>query len=163
MLYGGGCHGVYRVIGEITSPHRNKMQEKFKIKTDCFSWKFLQIIITFTLVAFAWIFFRADSIIDALRFVKRILVKPTPWLLFNGGIYSLGLDRIEMNILVFSIILLILVDLVKYIKKQTIDVFLMQQNIWFEWAIVIMLIWMIFVFGEYGPTFDAQQFIYFQF
>lgn len=81
-----------------------------------------------------WIFFRADTITDALRFIKRIIVKPTPWLLFNGGIYKLGLDRAEMNILVFALIILLLVDLIKYNKKQTIDAFLFEQNTWFELA-----------------------------
>lgn len=39
----------------------------------------------------------------------------------------------------------------------------MSQNLWFEWFAVIGLIVMIFIFGEYGPAFDPQQFIYFQF
>ena len=108
-------------------------------------------------------FFRADSVVDALRFIKRIIIRPTPWLLFNGGIFTLGLNRVEMNILIFPLLLLFLVDLIKYKKRITIDVFLMEQNIWFEWLVIIALILMIFIFGEYGPKFDAQQFIYFQF
>ena len=159
----GGIHGFYQVAADFLQPYREKIQEKMKIKTNCFSWSFLQVIVTFGLVVFAWIFFRSDSISDALRFIKRIFVKPTPWLLFNGGIFELGLDRVEMNILVFSILLLMLVDLVRYKKKVTIDVFLMEQNLWFEWAAIIGLIIIIFVLGEYGPAFDAQQFIYFQF
>ena len=159
----GGIHGFYQVAADFLQPYRVKIQEKLKIKTNCFSWSFLQVIVTFGLVAFAWIFFRSDSIADALRFIKRIFMKPTPWLLFNGGIFKLGLDRVEMNILVFSILLLILVDLVRYKKKVTIDVFLMEQNLWFEWAAVMGIIVMIFIFGEYGASFDAQQFIYFQF
>lgn len=159
----GGIHGFYQVAADLRSSKRALLKERLSIKTDCLSWKLLQTVVTFALVVFAWIFFRSDSIIDALRFIKRIAVKPTPWLLFNGGIYNLGLDRVEMNILVFSIVLLLLVDLVRYLKKQTIDGFLFEQNIWFEWFVVIVLIVMIFVYGEYGPTFDAQQFIYFQF
>ena len=124
------------------------------VKTDCFSWKFLQMTVTFVLVVFAWIFFRADSIRDALGVIKRIVICQTPWVLFDGEIYNLGLDRIEMNILTVSLVILFLVDLVRYLKKQTLDVFLMSQ---------IGLIVMIFIFGEYGPTFDPQQFIYFQF
>lgn len=159
----GGIHGFYQVAADFFQPYREKIQERMKIKTNCFSWSFLQVMVTFGLVVFAWIFFRADSITDALRFIMRIFVKPTPWLLFNGGIFELGLDRVEMNILVFSILLLILVDLVRYKKKVTIDVFLMEQNLWFEWAVIIGIIVMIFTFGEYGASFDAQQFIYFQF
>ncbi len=118
---------------------------------------------TYAMVVFAWIFFRADSIMEALSYLKRILIYPTPWRLFDGGIYTLGLDRVEMNILLVALVMLLLVDLVKYKTKQTIDVFLMEQNLWFEWLAIILAIVMIFVYGEYGPVFDAQQFIYFQF
>ena len=98
-----------------------------------------------------------------MRFIKRICVKPTPWLLFNGGVYNLGLDRTEINILFFSLALLLLVDLIRYLRKQTLDMFLFEQNIWFEWMVIFMLIIMIYIFGEYGASFDPQQFIYFQF
>lgn len=159
----GGLHGFYQVGADISAAYRKKIIERFHIKTHCFSWKLLQVTITFILVDFAWIFFRSDSIIDALRYIKRILARPTPWLLFNGGVFQLGLNRVEMNIFLFSLLLLILVDFIRYKKKIMIDVFLMEQNIWFEWFAIISMIVMIFIFGEYGPSFDAQQFIYFQF
>lgn len=159
----GGVHGFYQVAADILEKPRIYIRERFSIKTDCFSWKLLQTIITFGLVAVAWIFFRADTITDALRFMKRIIVKPTPWLLFNGGIYNIGLDRIQMNILFVSVLILLAVDMIRYVKKQTLDAFLLEQNLWFEWLAIIILIAMIFVFGEYGPEFDPQQFIYFQF
>lgn len=159
----GGIHGFYQVMADLLSGTKKKLTERLSIKTDCLSWKLLQTGITYALVVFAWIFFRSDTITDAMRFIKRIFIRPTPWLLFNGGIYTLGLDRVEANILMFSVLLLILVDLVRYLKKQTLDMFLMEQNIWFEWFVIIGLIVMIFIYGKYGPGFDAQQFIYFQF
>lgn len=159
----GGIHGMYQVAADVTGPWREKVCRKFGIRQECFSWKLLKIAFTFILVNFAWIFFRADSVADALRILKRILLNPTPWLWFNGGIYELGLNRMEFGILLVSVACLFLVDLVRYKKKETIDVFLMRQNLWFEWLVVILLITAVFVFGEYGPAFDAQQFIYFQF
>lgn len=159
----GAIHGVYQVIADITTPYKKKFYKRLNLKTECFSWKLLQMLCTFLLVDFAWVFFRSDSIKDALYFLYRIIICPTPWLLFNGGIYNLGLDRVEMNILVFSLILLFLVDLVRYRKKMTIAGFLLKQNLWFSWTATIILIVLIFVYGKYGPTFDAKQFIYFQF
>ena len=159
----GGIHGLYQVIGDLTRHTKEKIIKRLQIKTECMSWKLLQTVITFSLVVFAWVFFRADSITDALYFIKRMLIRQTPWALFDGTIYTLGLDATEMNILIFSIIVLLLVDLIKYRKKINLDEFLFEQNIWFEWLVLIVLIGMIFVFGEYGPAFDVQQFIYFQF
>ncbi len=159
----GGIHGFYQIIEDALEGPAVKIREKLNIRTACFSYHLLHILATFCMAAFAWIFFRADTITDALLFIKRILTKPTPWLVFNGGIYELGLDRAEMNILVFSLFILLFADIVRYVKKQTIDQFLLEQNLWFEWTVIIVLIVMIFVYGEYGPAFDAQQFIYFQF
>lgn len=159
----GGVHGTYRLISDFFKPHFEKIIKRLRIKTNCFSWTFLRIMVTYVMVVFAWVFFRADSIIDALSYLKRIFIKQTPWRLFDGGIYTLGLDRIEMNILLVALVMLFMVDLIKYRTKQTIDAFLMDQNLWFEWLMIILTIVMIFVYGEYGPAFDAKQFIYFQF
>ena len=159
----GGIHGAYQVIGDYLASFREKCIRKLRVNTACFSWKFLQTAVTFVLVVFAWIFFRADSIGDALQYIRRIWVRPTPWVLFNGEIFTLGLDRPEMNILFVAICMLGLVDLVRYRKKMTLDVFLMQQNLWFRGGVMIGLVVLIFVCGKYGVGFDPQQFIYFEF
>ena len=159
----GGIHGLYLVVGDATKLYRAKLIDKFCVNTTCFSWRLLQNIETFLLVVLAWIFFRADTITHALRYIKRIIIKPTPWILFNEGLYNLGLDRTEMDILIISVLVLLAVDIIRERKKMTIDVFLFTQNIWFEWVTIIALVIMIFIYGEYGPTFDAKQFIYFQF
>ena len=159
----GGIHGAYQVIGDMLKPFREKIINSCNVNTACLSWKLLQRVCTFLLVVFAWIFFRADTITQALQYIKRIFIRPTPWLLFNGGLYELGLDRVEMNILIISVVILFLVDLIRVKKEMTIDKFLFTQNVWFEWMVIILLVLMIFIYGEYGPTFDAKQFIYFQF
>lgn len=159
----GGCHGVYRVCEDLITPFGENVVRKLRIKTDVFSWKFLKVVVTFVMVTFAWIFFRAENVKDAFGYIWRIFNKPTPWLWFDGGIYELGLDRLEMDILIIALIGLLLVGLIRYLKKETIDQFLMEQNIYFEWGVLIFLIAAIFVFGMYGPTYDPQQFIYFQF
>ena len=159
----GGLHGLYQVIGDALAKPKKKALRRLQVKTDCMSWKLLQTAVTFALVVFAWIFFRASCVAEALDICRRIVMKPTPWLLFNGGIFELGLNRPEMNILTVAIGILILVDLIRYNRKQMLDEFLFQQNLWFEWAVVILLILMIFVFGEYGANYYFQMFIYFQF
>lgn len=159
----GGIHGVYQITEDYIKPYREKIETKLNIKKDCFSYRLLNTIITFLFVDIAWVFFRSDSVKDALRYFYYIFVKPRTWVLFNNGIYNLGLDQTEMNILLFSVVILFIVDFIRYKKDMMIDTFLFSQNIWFEWSVIILLILMIFIYGEYGPTFDAKQFIYFQF
>ena len=69
----------------------------------------------------------------------------------------------ECNILIVSAVLLFLVDLLKYLKKQSIEVFLKEQCIWFRWGVIFALIITVLVFGIYGIKFESSQFIYFQF
>lgn len=159
----GIIHGMYQVIGEILSPIRKRAIELLKINTECFSFKLGQVFVTFVMTVFAWIFFRADTIKDAFMYISRIFTRTNIWNLFNASIYTLGLDRIEMNVLLLSLMVLLLVDLVRYKKQIMIDSFMLEQNLWFRWICLIGFIIFIVIFGEYGSAFDAQQFIYFQF
>jgi D-alanyl-lipoteichoic acid acyltransferase DltB (MBOAT superfamily) len=159
----GMIWAFYLVLENVTKKWRVMITEKNGIKQDCFSYHFGQCILVFILTCLAWIFFRAPSIIDALNIIKRIVTERDMWSFFNGAIYGLGLSRQEFNILLISMALVFFVDLIRYRKKKTIDVFILEQNLWFQWAVAITMILFIFIFGIYGVGFNPQQFIYFQF
>jgi D-alanyl-lipoteichoic acid acyltransferase DltB (MBOAT superfamily) len=159
----GGLHGCYQVIGNITKPFRKKILQIFKVNTEAFSYEFGQILITFTLTTFAWIFFRAESLKDAITYIKLMFTNWNPWVLFDKSLYSVALDEIESRILIVAICFLLAVDLLKRVKKINLSDFLMQQNLWFRWAVVIIVIMSILVYGIYGIQFDSSKFIYFDF
>lgn len=68
-----------------------------------------------------------------------------------------------MNILMLSLLILLLISIVKYKNNESLDSFLTKQCAWFRWLTVAVLFASIFLFGIYGPGYDAGQFIYFQF
>ncbi|MBO5522357.1 MAG: MBOAT family protein [Roseburia sp.] len=159
----GGLHGLYQVIGDLLLPLKKKLVKIFEVKTDCVSYKLLQMFVTFVLTTFAWIFFRADTFGQAVTYIERIFTRANFAVLFNGSIYELGLEQFEANVLLVSLMVLLLVDLVRYRKKQRLDEFLQEQNLWFRWLVCILMFVMVWVYGVYGPVYDASQFIYFQF
>lgn len=159
----GGIHGLYQVIGDLLMPLRKKIVQVFEVKTDCGSYQLTQIFVTFVMTTFAWIFFRADSLAQAALYIGRMFTKWNPWILFNGGLYELGLDRFEANVLLVSLLFMFLVDCIRYRKGKRIDEWLQQQNFWFRWLVALFLIVMVVIYGKYGPDYDANQFIYFQF
>lgn len=59
----GLLHGAYQCIGRATKP----LQEKLRVPAA------VRIVITFCLVSFAWIFFRANGFRWAMRIVKKIV------------------------------------------------------------------------------------------
>lgn len=159
----GGLHGLYQVIGDILTPVRNKLIQRFRVKTECMSYKLGRIFVTFSLICFAWIFFRMNSITNSIAFIERMISRPDWWVLFDQSLYTIGLDRIEMNIVFISIIALLSVDIVRYKKKITVEVFLEEQNIWFRWGVLLIIFMTTITYGVYGPSYDPVQFIYFQF
>ncbi len=159
----GGLHGLYQVLGDILKPLRQKIVKFFKTDTTAFSYKFGQILFTFSITTFAWIFFRAANLGEALYFIERLFTKWNPWVLFDQSLYTLGLDVVEMNVLLIALATLLLADILKYKKNLSVSQFLMKQNLWFRWVIVLFFILAILVYGKYGVDFDSAQFIYFNF
>ncbi|MBQ9140401.1 MAG: MBOAT family protein [Lachnospiraceae bacterium] len=159
----GLIHGIYQVVGDVTRKLRDRLYKDMQVKTESFSFKLAQIVSTFIMVDFAWIFFRADSIGVAVDYCRRIFTKWDPWSLFNGELYTLGLERFEFNVLIVAVVVLFLVELLRYVKKETLTDFLQEQCIWFRWGVILLLISAILIYGVYGIKFESSQFIYFQF
>lgn len=157
----GGLHGIYQVIGYMTAEMRNKCKEYFHVKTNAFSYKLWQMFFTFSLVNFTWIFFRAPRFQSAYVIIKKILWDFDFKLFVNENIYELGLERADFWLLIVAIIILIFIDL----YKNRISVFekLEGQGIIFRWALYLVIVFGILIFGIYGSGYDASQFIYFQF
>ena len=159
----GGLHGSYQIIGDILRPWKERLIKKYKIRSESFSYKLGQAFITFVLVDFAWIFFRMNSFRYSLQLIGRIFTEWDPWVLFDKSLYDLGLSQQEMSIAGFAVLILILIDLVRYLRGKALDEALAGQCLWFRWGALLFLLFYIIIFGIYGPTFEAKQFIYFQF
>ena len=159
----GGLHGLYQIVGDIGKPVREKLNEKGKVKTEAASYRLGQVAVTFCLTALAWVFFRATTLQDALYYLRRMFTGWNPWVLFDQSLYGWGLDVVEFHILAVALVVLFLVDFVKYKKQEDIGNFLQKQNLWFTWGVLIFLVISILVYGEYGINFDSKQFIYFAF
>ncbi len=159
----GGVHGVYQIVGSLVAPIRDRLESRLSVKKESMSYKLGQVIVTFILVDFAWIFFRADRFLDSISIISQIFTRWNPWILFDGSLYSLGLDIAEMHILVVSILMLLLVDMVRYRTGKIITEYLKEQCLWFRWLTIIALFWGVTIYGVYGSGFSAVSFIYFQF
>lgn len=159
----GGLHGIYQIAEKELAPLVRKINDRCHTKTDSFGYRFFRRLVTFVLVDIAWIFFRADSIHQAVHYIKRMILYRDWWSLFDQQIYTLGLDIREMHILGFALLVMFAVEAIKYKKGELLDAFLQRQWIVFRWSILFMLLFVCIVFGYYGPGFDSSQFIYFQF
>lgn len=159
----GGLHGAYQIIGKELRPLKNRMEKRMNMKTESFSYRLGQILVTFILTDFAWIFFRSNSIRDAFKYIYRIATRADWWSFLDGSWYIWAFDRQDTNILWFALLLLFLVDLVRYTRKERLDTFLLQQCLWFRWLAILILLFGCLLYGSYGIDVSQIQFLYFQF
>ncbi len=141
----GFLHGVFQIGQDIKNPFR-----RFP--------KVIQIMITFLLVDFAWLFFRADSAKNALLILRQMTMR-----LSNGFSFLSGQEQInDLGILLVALLLLLVIDLL-HEKNISLITILNRQNIFVRYIIYCVSFWGILMFGIFGPQYDASNFIYFQF
>ena len=159
----GGLHGLYQIIGEWLMPIREKAVKVLRVKTERPAHKIFRVLVTFVLVDFAWIFFRCNSLRESVAYIRQMLLHPDPVFLANGSIYTLGLSQVEFWIAIVSLCILFLADMIRYRKDMQLYEYLNTKPLWLRWSVYIFLVAAIFLFGIYGPGYDAAEFIYFQF
>lgn len=158
----GGLNGLYQVMGEILQPVRDKVVSILHLNRDSLGHKLFCGLITFVLVDFSWIFFRADRFKDALEIIKSNFVDRNQWVLFDGCLYKCGLDDKNFRFMLLCIGILIFADICKRFGVRIRDVIL-KQDWWVRCFFIAFTIWFLLTFGKYGPAYDSANFIYFQF
>ncbi len=146
-----GCiHGIYQIVGALKSKYCKPPKEGVLQNA-------LNMLITFVLVDFAWIFFRADSTMQALQILRQMAT-----CFYGEGLIVAALGEIETAVLLLGILCLFVVD---YLKNKEIPLYdiLMKQCIVLRYAFYLIAVELVLLLGYYGSAYDASQFIYFQF
>lgn len=141
-----GClFGFYLCFSVATSRSRKEFYRDIRIVKFPVIFSFTKIVTTFLLISFAWIFFRADSIEQAVFIIYKI-----GFLSFKEPLHF-SLNRPEM---IFSLLLIVIL-----IVKERFFFLIPTQNT-VKWVLSMSLLALcIYFFG----IFDKTQFIYFQF
>lgn len=158
----GGLNGLYQILGEVLQPIRDKVVKLLRLNRESLGHKLIEVFFTFVLVDFSWIFFRANRFYDAWKIIKSIFTVRNIWILFDGSLYNCGLDDKNFRLMTVSIGILLFADIFKRMGIRIRDV-LLKQDYWFRYMIFAVAIWLILLFGKYGPEYDSTNFIYFQF
>lgn len=158
----GGLNGLWQIVGEVSKPIRLKVTTALRLNRDSFGHKLLQTLTTFVLIDFTWIFFRADRLEDALKILAGMVRRLNPIVLFDESLYSCGLDRKDFSVMLIALAILWIADIAKK-KGVRIRQKIMEQDFWFQCAIISVSIVLILVFGIWGSSYNASSFIYFQF
>jgi D-alanyl-lipoteichoic acid acyltransferase DltB (MBOAT superfamily) len=161
----GALHGLYLIGAVVTQKPRSFINEKLQLTKFPFVFKTIQISITFVLVAFAWIFFRASYLEMSWcwHLVSHLFTNlPTFSELLNFDYVSqnvfLGFTIFEFCL---AVGLIIFMEIVHYIQRdKSIRQLIATKSPVIRWAIYYVFIMLFFILGVFDKP---AQFIYFQF
>lgn len=150
----GLIHGIFNVLENIFGI--NKKSRRKNILLDSF-----RRILTFIIVVFAFIFFRAENIHHGNEYLLAIINNPRSLNIMEDlSKTSFGISNIYP--LIIGIIILFVFDILKYNKINLAEKVL-KIILPIRWLIYLAFIFAIIIFGVYGPEFSESAFIYFQF
>ncbi len=158
----GLLNGIYQVVGDVLMPVRKCAAHILEIRTESLSHKVLKAGVTFLLVDFSWIFFRASSVREALRIIWRIATVHNVWVLTDGSLYTCGLEHKNFSLMLICIGIVLCADLCKYRGIKVREV-IAEQDYWAQCLVVVAAVVGILLFGIWGMEYDVSNFIYFQF
>ncbi|MFH2036260.1 MAG: MBOAT family O-acyltransferase [Candidatus Zixiibacteriota bacterium] len=150
----GGLYGTYLILSILTEKFRTGIYERLKISQTGFGARLFKMFVTFHLVCFAWIFFRANSVGDAFYLISNLFTN----LEFKLGGYYLGLPRFDLFTLIIAIMMMEAVHLVQ--RKADFRIVLSAKPQWVRWSFYYATIICIIFLGAFN---NSSQFIYFQF
>jgi D-alanyl-lipoteichoic acid acyltransferase DltB (MBOAT superfamily) len=154
FLIWGVLHGIYLSCSYMYRPFQNKLHALLGCGK-CWWLKVWQVLITFNLVVFAWIFFRANSLIDAWYLVTKVagslrdFVNPAAIkVALTTGQSLANIKALSMGLLIYGIV---------GILRNRIEFF--SYPICVRWGSYSMLIFSLILLSETGH----YNFVYFQF
>lgn len=159
-LVWGLLNGFYQIAGQLLAPVNQKVAGFLKVDRDTFGHHVFQTVVTFALVTVAWVFFRANTLGEAVYVATRMWV-PTPWVFTDGTLLRQGLGSAEMLVALLSITVLFVSEYLS--QRVDLLITLRQQPLAYRWAFYYALILAIVIFGAYGGTYNAADFVYFKY
>jgi alginate O-acetyltransferase complex protein AlgI len=154
----GGLHGIYLVFSGFTRNIREKIHKAMGLDRVPRLHNYFKGAVTFSLVCFAWIFFRANNISDALYIISHLFIG---W----GNVTARALkaapffDPLKFHLVagVVSVGILLLIHLSQ--GDNHFDQWLSKKRVSLRWTVYYSMAVAILLFGNFGN----KEFIYFQF
>lgn len=111
----GALHGVFRTVGDLTRGARDRLLSRLGRSGNDRAVRAVRTVITFALVTFAWLFFRADTLSDVGTLLAALFTKHA----HPGDVLSaMGLGAFEIVFTALSVFTLVLLDRMLVYDKE---------------------------------------------
>lgn len=148
------------VGGKILQPLFEKGKAMLHVNTKAASWTLFIRLRTMFLFMVTVSVQPANSLTSALKMWGQAF-QYNPWVLVDGSLYTLGLDRLDFWVMIFGLLILFAVS--HYQQKGSVREIIAKQNLVFRWILWLGLLAAVLLFGLYGEGYNAADFIYGEF
>lgn len=159
------CWGIYYstliTISAAFQPEFKWVTEKLRIRTECFSWRFFQMVRTFCCFMGGRLLTSPGGLGRTWMVIRNIFFNMRPWNFVDGTLLSFGLNGPQMVLIAFSLLVLWAVSMMQ--ERFSIREKLAEQNLVFRWGIIYLAIFAVLIFGIYGIGYDSSAFLYEQY
>jgi len=158
----GVLHGLYMACSLFYKPLQKRIYKKIGLEKTG-TQKTWQVLVTFHLVCFSWIFFRASSLSDSFYVVTHLFsgVGETLRHINGKGVFrhdfQLGQRGDQLAIILLSLAVMLYVSFLK--NRRSLQQGLFDRPAWFRWPVYYAIALSVLFLGVPG----ANKFIYFQF
>ena len=152
----GALHGLYQIVGTLTVDKRNALLSRIGLSKDSLLVVIFRRCVTFLLVGFAWIFFRANSLSDALTLIRALFCSTAP---VSETLSLMGFNAVAAIVCILSILTLVMLDRMLVHSDEPDGSGAIVSSgafVYFVW--IILLAWLLLLSKDMTSTF-----IYFQF
>lgn len=176
----GALHGFYLIAALLFKPLSENLYSKLRLPREGFLYKITHASITFFLVVIAWVFFRANTVGDALTLLKRSIssdfvlqVRDLLWVFKSSLLnpqninweYPLKLGNEVLHItfseFIIAILAILSMETIHFLQSRY---SLREQISKFHWTARWFLYYLLIISIVFFGVFDSQsKFIYFQF
>jgi alginate O-acetyltransferase complex protein AlgI len=155
----GALHGFYLVFALLTKSYREAISKGLGLLKHPKLYAFFQRAITFSLVCFAWIFFRAKTFEEASYIISHLFSFSDNIAQFNMvKLIYLGKDSGTFITAILFVLFMLMVE--KQFGKAENGNFFTAKPLTFRWAFYFVVLLSICLFGVFH---NNSEFIYFQF
>lgn len=157
----GAINGIYIILDRLLKPYSVRLQRSLHINKNGILANIFGAIVTFLLIDFSWIFFRAKNLEDAFYIVGNLFTGLIPSLT-DGALLSMQLSQIGFFskngiAIVICIVVMLLVEL--WERNSLLVLKLERQFFAVRWIFYYAVILVIVFYGNFGKS----PFIYFDF
>ena len=130
-----------------------------KIHTDRKAYRTFQALRTYLLFAIGRTFTVAGGLAGCGLLWRQMFAESRLWTLFDGSLYTYGLDQKDFYVAAAGVILMLFVDFL-HERGVAIRDRIGSQKLLIRWAFYYGALFSLLILGIYGPGFDAASFVY---